>query len=134
MNAATKTASGVLVEMLVVVLLSAGPALAALPLIVGTNAAERITGTKNAEEIRGLGGSDEISDGLGKDLVYGGRGGDNLLGTGGDRSVDRFYGGVVTTSSSPETFPRSRTWWVAAVAPTPFMLIRPTSSEATASG
>jgi len=93
MNAATKTASGVLVEMLVVVLLSAGPALAALPLIVGTNAAERITGTKNAEEIRGLGGSDEISDGLGKDLVYGGRGGDNLLGTGGDRSVDRFYGG-----------------------------------------
>ena len=93
MNAATKTASGVLVAMLLVVLLSTGPALAALPLIVGTDSGERITGTKNAEEIRGLGGPDEISDGLGKDLLYGGRGADNLIGTGGDTSVDRFYGG-----------------------------------------
>src|SRR5215210_8140566 len=105
MNAATKTASGVLVEMLVVVLLSAGPALAALPLIVGTNAAERITGTKNAEEIRGLGGSDEIADGLGKDLVYGGRGGDNLIGTGGDTSVDRFYGGAGRDILQPRDIP-----------------------------
>jgi Ca2+-binding RTX toxin-like protein len=93
MNAATKTASGVLVAMLLVVLLSTGPALAALPLIVGTNVAERLTGTKNAEEIRGLGGRDEISDGLGGDLVYGGRGEDNLFGYGADTSVDRFYGG-----------------------------------------
>jgi hypothetical protein len=63
-TAATKTATAVMVAMFVVSL-SAGPALAALPLIVGTDAAERITGTKVAEEIRGLGGSDEITDGLG---------------------------------------------------------------------
>jgi Ca2+-binding RTX toxin-like protein len=85
---------GVLVTVfLMVVFLSAGPVLAALPLIVGTDAGERITGTRNAEEIRGLGGSDEITDGLGKDLVYGGAGADNLIGYGGDTSVDRFYGG-----------------------------------------
>jgi hypothetical protein len=111
-NAATKTASGVLVAMLLVVLLSAGPALAALPLIVGTNVAERITGTKNAEEIRGLGGPDEISAGLRKDLVYGGRGADDLIGTSGTARWIASTGGVATTSSSPETFPRSRTWWV----------------------
>jgi Ca2+-binding RTX toxin-like protein len=92
MTSATKIATTVLVAM-VVVCLSAGSALAALPLIVGTDAAERITGTKVAEEIRGLGGSDEITDGLGGDLVYGGRGADNLIGYGGDTSVDRFYGG-----------------------------------------
>jgi Ca2+-binding RTX toxin-like protein len=92
MTAARKTATVVLVAMCVVSL-SAGPALAALPLIIGTDAAERITGTKVAEEIRGLGGSDEITDGLGKDLVYGGKGADTLIGYGGDTSVDRFYGG-----------------------------------------
>ena len=64
MTAATKIATTVLVAM-VVVCLSAGSALAALPLIVGTDAAERVTGTKVAEEIRGLGGSDEITDSLG---------------------------------------------------------------------
>jgi hypothetical protein len=88
-----KRTTRVLVAIFAVVFLSAGPALAALPLIVGTNAGERITGTKNAEEIRGLGGADEITDGLGKDLVYGGKGADNLIGYGGDTSVDRFYGG-----------------------------------------
>jgi Ca2+-binding RTX toxin-like protein len=88
-----KRTTRVLAAILAVVFLSAGPALAALPLIVGTNAGERITGTKNAEEIRGLGGSDEITDGLGGDLVYGGKGADNLIGYGGDTSVDRFYGG-----------------------------------------
>jgi Ca2+-binding RTX toxin-like protein len=88
-----KRTTRVLAAIFAVVFLSAGPALAALPLIVGTNAGERITGTKNAEEIRGLGGSDEITDGLGGDLVYGGRGADNLIGYGGDASVDRFYGG-----------------------------------------
>ena len=93
MNAATKTASGVLVAMFLVVLLSAGPALAALPLIVGTDAGKRITGTKVAEEITGLGGSDDITDGLGADLLHGGRGADNLIGYGGDTSLDRFYGG-----------------------------------------
>ena len=77
----------------VVVLLAAGLALATLPLIVGTDAGERITGTKVAEEIRGLGGSDEITDGLGDDLLYGGRGADNLIGYSGDSSLDRFYGG-----------------------------------------
>ena len=88
-----KRTTGVLVAMCLVVLLSAGPALGALPLIVGTNVGEQIKGTKNAEEIRGLGGSDEITDGLSRDLVYGGAGGDNLIGTGGDTSVDYFYGG-----------------------------------------
>ena len=88
-----KRTTRVLVATCLVILLSAGPALAALPLIVGTNAGERITGTKNAEEIRALGGSDEITDGLGGDLVYGNRGGDNLIGYGGDTSLDRFYGG-----------------------------------------
>src|ERR687897_3629427 len=83
----------VLVAMCLVVLLSAGTALAALPRIVGTNSGEQINGTSNAEEIRGLEGSDEISDGLGADLVYGGIGGDNLIGTASDTSVDRFYGG-----------------------------------------
>jgi Ca2+-binding RTX toxin-like protein len=88
-----KRTIGVLVATCLVVLLSAGTALAASPLIIGTNSGEQITGTSHAEEIRGLGGSDEISDGWGKDLVYGGAGEDNLIGTGGDTSVDYFYGG-----------------------------------------
>ena len=82
----------VLLAMCLVVLLSAGTALAALPRIVGTNSGEQINGTTNAEEIRGLGGSDEISDGLGADLIYGGTGGDNLISTASDTSMDRFYG------------------------------------------
>jgi hypothetical protein len=52
-----KRAIRVLVAMCLVVLLvllSAGTALAALPLIVGTNSGEQINGTSNAEEIRGL--------------------------------------------------------------------------------
>jgi hypothetical protein len=68
-----KRTTGALVTMLVVVFLAAGPALAALPLIVGTDHAEQIKGTNNAEEIRGLAGGDEIVDGRGKDDVYGGR-------------------------------------------------------------
>ena len=100
-----KRTTRVLVATCLVILLSAGPALAALPLIVGTNAGERISGTKNAEEIRALGGSDEITDGLGGDLVYGNRGGDNLIGYGGDTSLDRFYGGrgndIVQTRDVP---------------------------------
>jgi len=84
----------VLVTVFLMVVLSAGVALATSPLVItGTDAGEQIRGTKNAEEIRGLGGSDEITDGLGKDLVYGNRGGDNLIGYGGDISLDRFYGG-----------------------------------------
>jgi Ca2+-binding RTX toxin-like protein len=74
-----------------VVLLSAGVALAASP-IVGTDSGEQIKGTRHPEEIRGLGGADEITDGLGTDVVYGGKGKDNLIGYGGDTSVDRFYG------------------------------------------
>ena len=88
-----KRTTGALVTMLVVVFLAAGPALAALPLIVGTGHAEQIKGTRHAEEIRGLGGPDEIVDGRGKDTVYGGSGADNLIGYGGDTSMDRFFGG-----------------------------------------
>ena len=100
----------VLVAMCLVVLLSAGTALAALPRIVGTNSGEQINGTRNAEEIRGLEGSDEISDGLGADLIYGGTGEDNLIGTASHTSVDRFYGGVAGISSSRGTSPPSWTW------------------------
>ncbi len=89
-----KRTTGVMVAMFLVVFLAAGPALAAFPVIVGTDAAEQIKGTRNAEEIRGLGGGDEIVDGLGKDAVYGGDGADNLIGYGGDTSVDSFRGGA----------------------------------------
>jgi hypothetical protein len=95
----------VLVAMCLVVLLCAEPALAALPLIVGTDSGEQINGTSNAEEIRGLEGSDEISDGLGADLVYGGMGGDNLIGTASDTSVDRFYGGSGEDIIQPRNVP-----------------------------
>jgi Ca2+-binding RTX toxin-like protein len=88
-----KRTTGALVAMLLVVFLAAGPALAALPLIVGTDRAEQIKGTRHAEEIRGLGGPDEIVDGRGKDAVYGGGGADDLIGYGGDTTVDRFSGG-----------------------------------------
>ena len=73
------------------VVLSAGVALAASP-IVGTDSGEQIKGTRHSEEIRGLGGADEITDGLSRDIVYGGKGKDNIIGYGGDTSVDRFYG------------------------------------------
>ena len=43
--------------------LSAGLALAALPLIASTNAAEQIRGTNRAEEIRGLGAQTRSSTG-----------------------------------------------------------------------
>jgi len=98
----------VLAMVCLIVVLSAGTALAASALISGTNAGEQITGTNNAEEIRGLGGSDEIADGLGKDLVYGGTGGDNLIGTGGDTSVDRFYGGAARDILQPRDIPAVR--------------------------
>ena len=106
-----KPTPGVVVAVWLVVLLWAGPAaLAALPLVVGTDASEQIKGTRNAEEIRGLGGPDEITDGLGRDLVYGNAGKDNLIGSGGDTSVDRFYGGLGGIRSSRGMFPPSRTW------------------------
>jgi Ca2+-binding RTX toxin-like protein len=95
----------VLLAMGLVVLLCAEPALAALPLIVGTDSSEQINGTSNAEEIRGLGGSDEISDGLGADLVYGGIGGDNLIGTASDTSEDRYYGGSGEDILQPRNVP-----------------------------
>jgi Ca2+-binding RTX toxin-like protein len=100
-----RTVGVILVAMFLVMSLSPGPALAALPLIVGTNGGERIAGTNQAEEIRGLGGSDEISDGFGKDLAFGGMGGDNLIGTGGDTSVDRFYGGRGNDIFQPRDVP-----------------------------
>jgi Ca2+-binding RTX toxin-like protein len=100
-----KRTISVLVLMCVAILLCAGTALAALPLIVGTNSGEQIHGTSSAEEIRGLGGSDEISDGLGADLVYGGMGGDNLIGTTSDTSEDRFYGGSGEDILQPRNVP-----------------------------
>jgi hypothetical protein len=106
-----KRTTGVMVAMWLVVLLSLGPALAALPLIVGTNAGEQIRGTRNAEEIRGLGGLDEITDGLGGDLVYGGAGGDNLIGYGGDTSGwITSTAGVGAIRSSRGMFPPPRMW------------------------
>jgi RTX calcium-binding nonapeptide repeat (4 copies) len=59
----------------------------------GTDGEDQLNGMKGDDEIRGLGGPDEITDGPGRDLVYGGAEGDNLIGYGGDISVDRFYGG-----------------------------------------
>ncbi len=84
----------ILVVAALMMVLSAGVALASSPLVItGTEAGEQIKGTKAAETIDGLGGSDEITDGLGRDLVYGGTGADDLIGYGGDTSLDRFYGG-----------------------------------------
>ena len=102
-----KRTTGVLLvaTMFGVVCLSAGPALAALPLIVGTDSGEQIKGTKNAEEIRGLAGADEITDGLGADFVYGGKGADNLIGYGGDTFADRFYGGPGNDTFQPRDIP-----------------------------
>ena len=84
----------VLAMVCLMVVLSAGVALAASPLIIGTNGDDRIKGTSRAEEISGLKGDDEIVDGRGADIVYGGAGADNLIGYGGDTSVDHFYGGA----------------------------------------
>ena len=103
-----KRTTGILVAMLLAVFLAAGPALAALPLLVGTDQAEQLKGTKNAEEIRGLGGGDEIVDGRGKDAVYGGSGVDNLIGYGGDTSVDRFSGGTGKDTIQSGDVPASR--------------------------
>lgn len=91
-----------------VAFLWAGPALAALPLIVGTDAAEQIRGTNKAADIGGLGGADEITDGRGADLVYGGKGKDSLIGYGGDTSSDRFYGGGGDDLFQPEDVPAVR--------------------------
>src|SRR5215217_6826082 len=99
-------AMSLVVLVVLVVLLCAGTALAALPLIVGSNSAEQINGTKNAEEIRALEGSDEISEGLGAELVYAGIiGADNLIGTASDTSVDRFYGGSGDDIFQPRDVP-----------------------------
>ena len=84
----------VLMMVCLMVVLAAGAALAASPLITGTNGDDRIKGTSSVEEISGLKGDDEIVDGLGADAVYGNAGVDNLIGYGGDTSVDHFYGGA----------------------------------------
>jgi Ca2+-binding RTX toxin-like protein len=103
-----RTIGVVPVAIFLLAFLSAGPALAALPLIVGTDASEQIRGTNSAEEIRGLGGADEITDVLGADVVYGGRGKDNLIGYGGDNSSDRFYGGGGDDLFQPQDAPAVR--------------------------
>ncbi len=84
----------VLVMVCLMMVLAASAALAASPLITGTNGDDQIKGTSSVEEIRGLKGDDEIVDGLGADTVYGNAGVDNLIGYGGDTSVDHFYGGA----------------------------------------
>ena len=99
----------VLVATCLAVSLLAGTALAALPLIVGTNSGERITGTNHAEEIRGLGGSDEISDGFGTDLLYGGRGGISLSAQVATPSGIASMAGVARTSSRRGMSPPSKT-------------------------
>jgi Ca2+-binding RTX toxin-like protein len=95
------------VAALMVVLFSAGVALAASP-IVGTDSGEQIKGTRHSEEIRGLGGADEITDGLNRDIVYGDTGKDNLIGYGGDTSMDRFYGGAGDDTIQARDVPASK--------------------------
>ena len=99
-----RTATILAVATLMVVL-SAAAALAAAPVLTGTNGGDWLRGTKQAEEIRGLGGDDEIVDGLGTDTVYGGVGADNLIGYGGDTSVDHFHGGSGRAIIQPDDIP-----------------------------
>jgi Ca2+-binding RTX toxin-like protein len=103
-----RTIGVVPVAIFLLAFLSAGPALAVLPLIVGTDDGEQIRGTNSTEEIRGLGGTDEITDGLGADVVYGGKEKDNLIGYGGNTSSDRFYGGGGDDLFQPEDVPAVR--------------------------
>ena len=78
-------------------------------LITGTDGEDIIPGTEKSEHISGLGGddrlnggggddlvegglgSDELGDGHGQDTVNANDGADNLIGQGGDTSVDHFY-------------------------------------------
>lgn len=98
----------VLAMVCLMVVLSAGVALAASSLITGTNGDDRIKGTSKAEEISGLNGDDEIVDGLGADTVYANAGADNLIGYGGDTSVDRFSGGAGRDTTQSRDVPASR--------------------------
>jgi len=97
----------VLVVGVLMVMLTAGAAFGAVPVLTGTNGDDQLKGTNKAEEIRGLGGEDEIVDGLGKDVVYGGAGSDNLIGYGGDTSTDGFRGGeggdIIQSGDVPAT-------------------------------
>ncbi len=94
------------------VMLTAGAAFGAVPVLTGTNGDDQLKGTNKAEEIRGLRGEDEIVDGLGKDVVYGGAGSDNLIGYGGDTSTDGFRGGeggdIIQSGDVPATKDRVR--------------------------
>jgi hypothetical protein len=89
-------------------MLSAGAAFGAIPVLTGTNGDDQLKGTNKAEEIRGLRGEDEIVDGLGKDVVYGGAGSDNLIGYGGDTSVDRFRGAAGNDIFQPVDVPATK--------------------------
>lgn len=102
-----RTATIFMAAVALMVILSAGVALAASP-IIGTDRDEQLIGTNKAEEIRGLGGEDEITDGLGADVVVGGKGSDNLIGYGGDTSVDRFSGGAGKDTIQSGDVPASR--------------------------
>ncbi len=103
---------GQLIRMLAVgallVVVSAGVAWAASPVLTGTNGDDQLKGTNKAEEIRGLRGEDEIVDGLGKDVVYGGAGSDNLIGYGGDTSTDSFRGGAGGDIIQPVDVPATK--------------------------
>ena len=104
-----RTASILAVVALMVVSTS-GVALATYEVSMpGTDGEDIISGTEKSEHISGLGGDDRLNGGGGDDLVEGGPGSDklgdghgrdtvnasdgadNLIGQGGDTSVDRFY-------------------------------------------
>jgi Ca2+-binding RTX toxin-like protein len=104
------------------------------PLIVGTDRAEQLKGTNGAEEIRGLGGADEIVDGRGRDVVYGGGDVDNLIGYGGDTSVDRFSGRGGNDTVQSRDVPAVGDAVAAGRAPTRSTPAKPTPSPATARG
>jgi Ca2+-binding RTX toxin-like protein len=100
----------ILAVVALMVVSSSGVALAAYEISMpGTDGEDIISGTEKSEHISGLGGddrlnggggddlvegglgSDELGDGHGRDTVNANDGADNLIGQGGDTSVDHFY-------------------------------------------
>jgi Ca2+-binding RTX toxin-like protein len=100
----------ILAVVALMVVSSSGMALAAYEVSMpGTDGEDNISGTEKSEHISGLGGddrlnggggddlvegglgSDELGDGRGQDTINANDGADNLIGQGGDTSVDHFY-------------------------------------------
>jgi Ca2+-binding RTX toxin-like protein len=100
----------ILAVVALMVVSTSGVALAAYEVSMpGTDGEDIISGTEKSEHISGLGGddrlnggggddlvegglgSDELGDGRGRDTVNANDGADNLIGQGGDTSVDHFY-------------------------------------------